>query len=94
MRLLESSRAKHWPSTSSDLGYEVKDHGDVDIVRLPYPDEPGNPKHLAEMLASCENIIVALARHADHEFPVILGGDHSIAIAHILGRRKASPRCG
>src|SRR6476469_6272437 len=65
----------------SGLGYEVTDHGDVDIIRPAILNESGNPKHLAEMLASCENIISSLTPVlANYEFPVILGGDHSIAI--------------
>ncbi len=70
-------------------GYEVIDHGDVAVV------QPGNTpggnasvneraevKHLAEMLASSENIIHAINGMLNNgEIPVILGGDHSIAIA-------------
>lgn len=63
------------------LGYEVSDHGDVAIIQ---PDESAaneNPKHLTEMLASSANIIEALsAILKNDEFPIILGGDHAIAI--------------
>jgi arginase len=63
------------------LGYEVVDHGDVEIVRPANPNEPGNPKHLAEMLTSSGLIMAALERVLlAGEFPVILGGDHCIAI--------------
>lgn len=64
------------------LGYEITDHGDALIVT---PDrEPAageNPRFLPEMLASYENIAASLSSilHAG-EMPVILGGDHSIAI--------------
>lgn len=63
-------------------GYEVIDHGDVAVVQ-PAPGSNGsNPKHLAEMLASSENIIPALTSLLNNdELPIILGGDHSIAIA-------------
>src|SRR5689334_4485334 len=63
-------------------GYEVVDHGDVTVIR-PEPGSNGsNPKHLAEMLASSQNIIPALESIlANGELPIILGGDHSIAIA-------------
>ncbi len=63
-------------------GYEVIDHGDVAIVQ-PEPGSNGdNPKHLAEMLATSANIIDAVkAMLNDGELPIILGGDHSIAIA-------------
>jgi arginase len=66
-----------------DLGYSVTDHGDVEIMR---PDSDGdssaNPKHLGEMLASAENIDRSVSAILESgELPVILGGDHSIAIA-------------
>ncbi len=62
-------------------GYTVVDHGDVTIVQ-PEPGSSGdNPKHLAEMLASSENIITALTEILNAgEMPIILGGDHAIAI--------------
>lgn len=63
-------------------GFEVIDHGDVAVVQ-PEPGVNGdNPKHLNEMLASSENIIATLSKLlSDDEMPIILGGDHSIAIA-------------
>jgi len=63
-------------------GYEVIDHGDVAIVQPEPGSNGGNPKHLKEMLASSENIIEALGKVLNNgEIPVILGGDHAIAIA-------------
>src|SRR5438876_3000200 len=91
--LFFSSRRRHtiwtgdWSSDvcSSDL--------DVDIVR-PAPgsdgDDPGRNtsvndraaiRHLDEMLASSENIIKAVSGVlANGEIPIILGGDHAIAV--------------
>ncbi len=64
-----------------ELGYDVTDHGDAQIVQ---PDETAvveNPKHLAEMLASSKHIISAVAKILESgELPIILGGDHAIAI--------------
>lgn len=63
------------------LGYEVIDHGDAAIVQPEDSLDTGNPKYLNEMLASSGNIISSLANMLDDgQFPVILGGDHSIAI--------------
>ena len=70
------------------LGFEVIDHGDAAISA---PENSASisaeieathlPKHLAEMLASSEAIIESLTKSLDDgEFPVILGGDHAIAI--------------
>jgi len=70
-----------------ELGYDVNDYGDVEIVkpdRIASADE--NPKYLAEMLASCQNMAVMLREIMSSEsIPVILGGDHSIAIGTISG---------
>ncbi|MEQ1605609.1 MAG: arginase [Pyrinomonadaceae bacterium] len=63
------------------LGYEVIDHGDATIVRPEGDETIENPKHLEEMLASSGNIFRAVANILAHdEFPIILGGDHAIAI--------------
>lgn len=79
---LSMVRGKHLLEHISDLGYDVTDHGDVVIEkprRSPGPDE--NPKYLREMLASCRNISASLQGLLNNdELPVILGGDHSIAI--------------
>ncbi len=64
-----------------DMGFEVKDHGDALIVQPETEDRIENPKHLAEMLASSANIMEKVsAMLAGDEFPIILGGDHAIAI--------------
>src|SRR5436305_5522341 len=65
-----------------DLGYDVKDRGDVDIMRPLERAKPGdNPKFLPEMLTSCRNIFETVsAIVADGDLPIILGGEHSIAI--------------
>src|SRR5438093_13057268 len=64
-------------------GYEVVDHGDVAVTQpLDGANEDQNPKHLNEMLASAEAIIPAVSEILNcGELPVILGGDHSIAVA-------------
>jgi arginase len=66
----------------AELGYEVADHGDVDVIRPVAPADPDeNPKYLREMVASSQNSFNAiLAMLANSETPIILGGDHSIAI--------------
>ena len=61
--------------------HDVVDHGDVMIVQPQPGSNGGNPKHLKEMLASSENIIAAVSSILNNgEIPVILGGDHAIAI--------------
>ena len=65
-----------------ELGYEVKDYGDVEIVKPNYvADAAENPKYLKAMLASCQNMAKDIKQILeDGAIPVILGGDHSIAI--------------
>ncbi len=65
-----------------ELGYSVKDYGDVAVV------QPGkvaadaeNPKYLTEMIASCQKMMDGVGEIlAEDAIPVILGGDHSIAM--------------
>jgi len=70
-----------------ELGYDVTDYGNVDIVRpQSVPDAIVNPKYLDEMVASCKNISADVRRIlSDGAMPVILGGDHSIAIGSLTG---------
>src|SRR5687768_3144238 len=69
------------------LGYDVTDYGNSDIARPEAPaDEHANPKYLEEMVASCKNIANDVKQILSHGgIPVILGGDHSIAIGSVAG---------
>ncbi len=63
------------------LGYEVTDHGDATIIHPVDDENQSNPKYLPEMLASSRNIVETLSNIlANDELPIILGGDHAIAI--------------
>ena len=79
---LASIRDGSLASHIAELGYEVKDYGDVEIIKPDYTAEAGeNPKYLKEMLVSCKNMakdIKGILSKGD--FPLILGGDHSIAV--------------
>jgi arginase len=65
-----------------DLGYDYKDYGDVEIINPAREAEPGeNPKFLEEMIKSSRNMVKSVKQILnDGAFPVIIGGDHSIAI--------------
>ena len=69
------------------LGYDVTDYGNVDVVRPEGTDSPStHPKYLREMAASSANIARDVKQVlADGALPVILGGDHSIAIGSFSG---------
>ncbi len=65
-----------------ELGYEVTDRGDAEIIK-PTAPAPANAKskYLAEMSASFKNIFSDITDIlADGDLPIILGGDHAIAI--------------
>ena len=73
------------------LGYEVKDLDDLEINEpesTPAPNE--KLKFLAEIQAACQRLAVAVEQIVDAgEFPITLGGDHSIAIGSLTGVAKA-----
>ncbi|MBV9959291.1 MAG: arginase family protein, partial [Acidobacteria bacterium] len=71
----------------AQLGYEVRDLGDMRIMRptsIPAPHEPA--RYLAEMTEACEALATEVRDILrDGETPIIIGGDHSIAIGSISG---------
>lgn len=70
-----------------ELGYEVTDYGNVEIVNPNYIAAPeDNPKYLPEMIASSRKMADAIAEIFERgEFPLILGGDHSVALGTFSG---------
>lgn len=84
---LASIRGNHLIEHIRELGYEVNDYGDVEIVKPNYVAEAGeNPKYLQEMIATSKNSASAVKKILQSgEIPVILGGDHSIAIGTFSG---------
>jgi arginase len=70
-----------------DLGYEVNEYGDL-TINCPetVAKTSDNPKYVAEMLVACATMAEAVKRiFQAGEFPVILGGDHSIAMGTFSG---------
>jgi len=76
-------RGKFLAENLSELGYKVTDHGDVPVVNLHRSALAGeNPKYLDEMLVSIQAVNSHLRPILESgEMPVVLGGDHSIAIS-------------
>src|SRR5688572_5175663 len=73
-----------------DLGYQIHDEGDID-VEIQETRDPGHPKlkYLAEIRATCEVLRDRVAGIvAEGSIPVVLGGDHSIAMGTIAGVSK------
>lgn len=69
------------------LGYEVRDLGDLHVERARSIPAAGDKlKHLIEIKAACEDLAQKVEEILDAgELPLILGGDHSIAIGSISG---------
>jgi arginase len=69
------------------LGYSVRDLGDMKISdpETP-PDEDDKLKYLSEITSACEDLAKQVEGILEaQELPLILGGDHSIAIGSIAG---------
>jgi arginase len=78
---LSRMRGKILADHIRSLGYEVTDHGDAEIVHPEQYPSHENPKYLPEMLASSRNVMASVTSILENgETPVILGGDHAIAI--------------
>ncbi|WP_379971351.1 arginase [Ectobacillus sp. sgz5001026] len=70
------------------LGYKVKDLGDIAVDRLQHNDGVENPKlkNAEQVIAVCNELAKAVDEVINcARFPLILGGDHSIAIGSISG---------
>ncbi|MCB1025548.1 MAG: arginase [Acidobacteria bacterium] len=69
------------------LGYELVDHGDIEILPPDRDDgDSQSPKHLKEVLLACEKMSESVRSILSRdEMPVILGGDHSIAAGTFSG---------
>jgi arginase len=69
----------------AELGYKVNDYNDLDLPR-PIVDSTEFPKYVSEMRESVEKIIPAVKSIlANGEIPIIIGGDHSIALPTFSG---------
>ena len=69
------------------LGYSVRDLGDMRLERPQvFPEEAEKLKYVREISNACEQLAeeVEAILEAD-EFPIILGGDHSIAMGSFSG---------
>ena len=69
------------------LGYSVRDLGDLRIEQPDsIPDEHDKLKYLSEISSACEQLANQVESVLDAgELPIVLGGDHSIAIGSFAG---------
>jgi len=78
------------------LGYEVEDLGDLDVI-IPETRHFGDPraKYLREIADACvhlANLVLGIRQHGDT--PLVLGGDHSIAVGTVSGVAESFRRNG
>ncbi|SFX76410.1 arginase [Thermoactinomyces sp. DSM 45891] len=76
--------------TIRDLGFEVEDLGDIAI---PSPESleisDQNLKYLHEIAGVCEELAECVSGVIERKrFPLVLGGDHSMAIGTVAGAAK------
>lgn len=71
----------------AELGFEVEDLGNVPVIQRESQSEgPAEAKYLPQITDTCTRLagMVALAMHGG-QVPVVLGGDHSIAVGTVSG---------
>jgi arginase len=78
------------------LGCEIEDRGNVDTV-VPESVVEGDPhaRYLEQIKAACGLVADEVARAVERRyFPLVLGGDHSVAIGTLGGLARAHGRPG
>jgi len=80
----------------AELGYEVEDLGNVPVVQ---PESQGEvdsrAKYLPQIVETCTQVAGMVERALDAgKFPLVLGGDHSIAVGTVSGASEFFRRRG
>jgi arginase len=78
------------------LGYEVQDLGDLDVI-IPETHHFGDPKakYLKEIGDACNHLAnLVLQVREEGRIPLVLGGDHSIAVGTVSGVAESFRRKG
>lgn len=77
-------------SRLAELGYRVTDLGNIEIEQAEsLPVGPRGARYLKQIGAACERLAMAVTASADRgRLPLVLGGDHSIAIGTVSGMAR------
>ncbi len=68
------------------MGYSIKDIGDIQVVRPHVFTETENHKYLDQVVEANTLLAETVSREVEEgRFPLVLGGDHSIAMGTIAG---------
>src|SRR5688572_26749636 len=89
-------RAANLHSRIKELGYKVQDSGNVYTVE-PEERKPKDQKlkYIDEVLAACEELADRVDKAVkDNVSPIVLGGDHSVAIGTQAGLARHSKKRG
>ncbi len=80
----------------SQLGYTITDEGNISAPPPEtFPIEHPHLKYLEPILAACENLAAIVERSSGpNDIPLVIGGDHSIALGSITGAVKARGSVG
>ena len=76
------------------LSYDVQDLGDLDVI-IPETRHFGDPhaKYLREIADACMHLAnLVLEIHTNDRTPIVLGGDHSIAVGTVSGMAESFRR--
>lgn len=79
-----------------ELGHDVQDLGDIDVI-IPETKHYGDPhaKYLEEIADACEHLAKLVLKIIEEGgTPLVLGGDHSIAIGTVSGMAESFRRHG
>ncbi len=71
----------------STLGYTVEDLGNVSVAQQEsVPSNTDNARYLPQIAATCEKLAAKVESAVESgKFPLVLGGDHSIAVGTVSG---------
>jgi arginase len=74
-----------------ELGYEVRDRGNVFVEQVERLRDPDAHAHYLEEIASAAEKLARITREVieNDGLPVVLGGDHSIAVGSVSGVASA-----
>ena len=93
-------RVANLNSRLATLGYDVEDLGNVPAAQPESnPVGPANARYLPQITDTCTRLAATVAKALDEKkFPLVLGGDHSIAAGTLAGAslhfRKTDRRIG
>jgi arginase len=91
----EALRVAGIEAALAELGYRVHDRGNVAGPRNPQAAPQEGYRHLSEVSSWCRSARDAVAEAlAADELPILLGGDHSLALGSIAAVRAHCDRAG